>query len=375
MILLSCSHSPQKGWEYLSNPKEKNINPSQMISESALRYDKDELLYALKNVYSGSQHLPKMEFRNLISDIENIGGSMRAIEFCKKIALAFEQVSDNHLRAKFTDNGCHGEVKTNPRVGKNFYSEANDIPWAVKLEKIKNKNVLFISITSFPQNNSPKWNGFLEKVSSHLTSAKAVVLDMRGNGGGDDSYGFRLAELLSGTKNLKAPYADQWQWNKPESFQLFVNLFSDWENYLISEGKPVPPYIIEKRDEFAKKRDEVIAGSFKAEDRQKHENLPISKSLRPLFILIDKECASSCESTTDYFEYVPNTTTVGENTAGFIHFSNNGLIILKNSGVMIQMATTFNTYRDGRFIEKKGITPKWIVPPGQNALDFVKKRL
>lgn len=86
--------------------------------------------------------------------------------------------------------------------------------------------------------------------------------------------------------------------------------------------------------------------------------------------MIDADCASSCESTTDFFEYNSLVKTVGENSAGYVHFGNNGNVILKNSGIVLQMAISYNSYKDGRFIEKKGITPKIQVPAGKDAMEF-----
>jgi len=45
-------------------------------------------------------------------------------------------------------------------------------------------------------------------------------------------------------------------------------------------------------------------------------------------------------------------------------------VFLKNSGINLQMAMSYNTYFDGRFIEKKGIIPKIRVPAGKDALEY-----
>lgn len=121
------------------------------------------------------------------------------------------------------------------------------------------------------------------------------------------------------------------------------------------------------------KRDLAIKGAsyLQEEDDVIKNNFDYNKSIKkPIYILIDAECASSCESTTDFFEYNTLVKTVGENTAGYVHFGNNGIVILINSGIMLQLAISYNNYVDGRFIEKTGITPKIKVPAGKNVLDF-----
>ncbi len=85
---------------------------------------------------------------------------------------------------------------------------------------------------------------------------------------------------------------------------------------------------------------------------------------------MDRWCASSCESTIQFFEYNTPAKKVGEHTAGFLHFANGGLLILPNSGIRFQMASGYYSYLDGVFREKKGILPDIQVPEGENALDW-----
>ena len=54
------------------------------------------------------------------------------------------------------------------------------------------------AITSFPSHEDPAWNGFLDAVRRESASAPALVLDLRGNGGGDDTTGRAVAKLLYG---------------------------------------------------------------------------------------------------------------------------------------------------------------------------------
>jgi len=94
-------------------------------------------------------------------------------------------------------------------------------------------------------------------------------------------------------------------------------------------------------------------------------------ALKPVFILQDRGCASSCESSIDFFEYVDHVKRVGENTAGFVHFGNMGFTMLPISVIQVNIASTFNTYRDGRFIEMTGIKPDIAVPAGEDAYSFL----
>lgn len=373
VCLFSCAHRPQRDWTSIQNPLDRNTNPELILSSQLLHEDQEQLLYALTHVYSGSRFLPQGEMARLKRTIQKLQSPMSAQELCRQLAQAFDEVSDNHLKANFMGESCLEKTKLQISRGENFYEEKDDIPWHVESRRVHGKKVVLISITSFPQNNSPKWNGFLEKVREHKKGADRFVLDMRGNGGGDDTYGFRLAEELSGTKSLMTPYAPQWRPQSAKSYQVFVNLFADWESTYKREGRPIPEHVKKRRIEFEGHRDQALKGVTPPIEVSQNLNRPSIDVRVPLFILIDRRCASSCESTVDYFEYIPGVVTVGENSAGFIHFSNNGLVILKNSGVSIRLATTYNSYKDGRFLEKVGITPKIQVPAGEDALGYALK--
>ena len=69
------------------------------------------------------------------------------------------------------------------------------------------------------------------------------------------------------------------------------------------------------------------------------------------------------------------TKTVGQNSGGYVHFGNMGLIVLPNSQIIIQMATDFWKYKDGRFIEFIGHTPDIKVRKGKDALGVVLKEV
>jgi C-terminal processing protease CtpA/Prc len=132
-------------------------------------------------------------------------------------------------------------------------------------------------------------------------------------------------------------------------------------------------YLHKLEDEYEEQLAEAVRGTLPPEviKSEVHgEAFESSKSIRkPIYILTDRECISSCESTTDFFEFNPLAKRIGENTGGYIHFGNVGYLVLKNSGIAVRMASTFNTYADGRFVEKIGIAPTIRVPSGQDALD------
>ncbi len=372
IVLSGHAVSTHKDFRFIELPESINKDSDKILSDGEIKYDLAQALYALNTAYSGKKFLPKGEFETLVNNIEGLSGSMTAADLCARIDHFMSAVSDNHLSAELKGERC--DKSRNMRrgqVGKNFYAKS-EVPWKTEIAKRKNKTALLISITYFPSSTNPVWNGFLEGVQQKLPAADLVILDMRGNGGGDDSKGYELSTLLAGSK-LKDPYAKQWTNSTPESMQLFVNLFGYFARARKAQGKEVPNYILELRDQFVEKRNKALNGEEIEEPSEEDRGgeFDWEKSIKkPIYILIDAECASSCESTTDFFEYNPLVKTVGENTAGCIHFGNNGIVVLKNSGIFLHMAISYNSYVDGRFIEKTGIKPKIPVPAGKDALDY-----
>ncbi|MCB9073797.1 MAG: hypothetical protein H6623_09255 [Bdellovibrionaceae bacterium] len=354
-------------------PDTINKDVTKALSEDELTYDKEQLLYALDHAYSGRRFLPKDEFLELRDRIHYISDPVTVQSLCHQIAYYFQEVSDNHLRARFNDRSCFVSRRRQlPNVGSNYYRKQGKI-WDVRRQKKKNKMALLISILEFPNSQSQEWNGFMEAIQKQINGVDLVILDLRGNSGGDDTIGRELANFMAGGE-LKDPYLPQWSSYTPESLQLFINLFTLMEQKALAEGKEAPTYVHNLREKFTLEQDAVLDGQKAQEytsQKDYGEEFSFAKSQRkPIYILVDAGCASSCESTVDFFENNPLAVTVGEQTAGYVHFGNNGRLVLKNSGIQIQMAISYNAYRDGRFIEKKGIAPKISVPSGHDAFDI-----
>ncbi len=375
LALSGCATAPQRDSRFIEIPAAINTSNEKIFSRQEVDFDKEQIIFALETPYSGSKFLPGLEFNQLLMNIKSIKGPLTAPEFCRQVDGYMDKVSDNHLSATFNNKSCSSQKAkaTQPSVGPNIYQTKNNIPWMVQLESRGKAKALLISITKFSPSASPTWNGFLDKVKASLPTANFVVIDMRGNGGGDDRKGFELSTLLAGAP-LKSPYAPQWNSFEPEVYQLFVNTFEYWARVGAESGKEPPLHIVQLRNDFIAKREQALKGerlSLGNDTETPGQDFVFERSIKkPIYILIDAGCASSCESTTDFFEFNPLAKTVGEHTAGYVHFGNNGNVFLKNTGVKLQIAVSYNRYLDGRFIEKKGIAPRISVPSGQDALNF-----
>ncbi len=378
-ILISPDHPPA-------------TKPLARISEEQTREDLAALIYVLENAYAGKDYLPNGEFRQLISRLQKIKGAMTPAELRDRIDAVFLQTPDRHLNASFYGDWskARDDQQKKGQVGRNIYTRSalTEKPWFVETRTVKirlvekketatlksksQNNILLIAIAAFPLSESPLWKGFLEKVQANLAKVDAVVIDLRGNDGGDDTTGLQLAWLFYG-QDYRYPVTKQYGRRTAEAMALYANMFGRSLALDKIRKQTSPEYIVQKHKHrlelFAEAQknhvtgyDEYPTGLITFEG---HAALAPFK--RPIYILMDAACASSCESTIDAFEFHPQAKRVGENTAGYIHFGNVAPYVLPHSLVSVQLGVQYSEYFDKRFIENVGLKPHVVVMPGEDA--------
>ncbi|MFC1482236.1 S41 family peptidase [Myxococcota bacterium] len=92
---------------------------------------------------------------------------------------------------------------------------------------------------------------------------------------------------------------------------------------------------------------------------------------RPILVLVNRGCASSCESTLESLVRHPRVVTVGQNTGGYVSFGNNGCILLRHSQIMVQLATDYWRRASKAFEEKVGYRPDVVLPVETDALQYL----
>ena len=354
--------------------KRSSFNPPQKLKPEQVKRDMDFLIHALKNGYSGRKFISQTIFKQSIRKISSLR-CLNPFDLLEKIDRILLRIPDNHLVAYLKGKASHQRqklVKT-ANVGKNSISNVNKA-WEVSLKSIYDKKYLLVSISHFPLHTDKIWNGFMEKIKKFTFASDFIVLDLRGNRGGDDTYGFRLAQFLNGG-SLRYPGARQHVSQTPESLIIFGNAFR--LQLIKAKSSRMPSHFLEFLKKIDKKYELALKGKLRPERIIKFK-IPKKKTRnahayrKRIYILIDGKCGSSGESSVDAFEFIPFVKTVGQNTAGYIHFGNVGYILLPASKILIQIPTHYNEYFDKRFIERKGITPD-IKLKNQDALDYVLK--
>lgn len=354
-----------------------NAEPPNMLTYEQVKEDTAILIHNLKRGYSGRLFFKDKTLTNASTKIGEIKGPISNIEFCEKIAAIFDDIPDNHLQVRLNKKNCKAKKKSHPDIGDTLAKKKNKT-WLVELHKKGKKNILYISIASFPTHKDPVWNGFLDKVKNLHKKADVIVLDLRSNGGGDDTIGYQLSAYLHKTKDyfgFPSPIEKQITSQTPETQILKINMAE-----LAMLEKMVPENIaLEWRKESEAILEKVLSGEVEEFKVTNEEQIPKDWKFKgfetPVYILMNTKCYSSCESTIDTFEYNPFVKKIGTNTGGMVHFGNIAVLFLKNSLLFIQTPTHVNFYRDGRFIEQKSIKPDIEVKDGTDAYDYLAREV
>jgi C-terminal processing protease CtpA/Prc len=332
--------------------------------------DVDLLVYALERGYVGRPFVPNARWTEMMQRLTLLRGKATTVrELCDGVADALWQLPDAHLAARRrapnakTSTKCgtlYEKAARSPSVGSNF-AAGETAPWSTKDVTAGGSVVGLLSIREFPFKDDPVWKDF-ERVARDLLRKDALIIDLRGNGGGDDARGRQLANIL--VDGEVALGVTKWHARKtPETLTLLMNSYATQ-----GPAEHVRQLIAETKRE----RDEAVARrgpEWKVEDATPRTTTVGPKAFSgPIAILVDAACASSCESTLQFLRAHPKARVFGERTAGQIHFGDIGTFAMPNSRIRIILPTAFAELASG-FHDRVGFEPDVQTPQGTDAFD------
>ena len=338
-LICSCQSAPKKQWTsddiILSDSTTvDSIAFPKSISSSQMAEDIDFLIYVLKNRYGGRSYTPEDSFVKSIKSLQAIPTFLNMKEFHQKIDESLFIIPDNHMRCyylgKVSQKRQDYENKSEGGVGKNNIKNPGKI-WETRIDRVGNKKVLYISIARFPASQSEVWKGFISSVSAKMKKSDSIVIDLRGNSGGDDSVGMELATVLFGHP-IEHPIKRQYRSQTPETVALVTNrLVIDTMN-MRYDGQKVPDYLVTDLNESKERyrraiRKEIPPELIRTDKGTGSRLTTITGYKKPIYILMDRSCGSSCEFTIAAFEWNRYVKKIGENTNGTFHFSNAGVVV------------------------------------------------
>jgi hypothetical protein len=183
-----------------------------------------------------------------------------------------------------------------------------------------------------------------------------IVVDMRGNAGGNDSYAYRwVAQAKRGRWATNwwtlhpTPAFDPWvEWNREVWSALEQNRIDD-------------PTSVARRQELRQRWPRSPAElSLRFEDDQ-NESQARTPYRGRIVVLVDGKCGSSGESGAQFFRDALGAKLVGERTAGFMEYGNVRALLLPRTHVLVVFATKRNYFSTP--LEAVGMPADLYLPP------------
>lgn len=382
VLLIACAGPELRRYssqDLLLSPTAK-LEPQSQLSSQNVEDDIELLIYALNEGYEGQRHLKDDSYEKVIHRLRRIPAAGSSSEFRDKIDEILFTIPDEHLQAKLLGYASSVREKTSSisgSVGMPRVQEGST--WAMNWFLVHGKRVLYLALKESVSFQDPQWEKILRDFQINLKKSDAFLLDLRGNAGGEDTGGIVLGEILNGGP-ISYPVVRQYQRQTPVALALWVNDYTLHSIKLKWLGKEEPSYQGRLRSRALAKYENAFRGEVpnlftRTEFASMNAFEPGFKYRGPVRILIDRECASACESIVLALENLNNAKTVGERTRGAFHFTGVGTVLLPNSRVEVTIPTHFNELKDQRWIERVGIAPAMAVSPRQDAFAVAMESL
>ncbi len=297
-------------------------------------------------------------------------------------------IEDRHFEIGIGEKTIHGGEKAEPRsVGSNFFYNKNKpesyrslgegwseefgerFPlWQIGEMKNGDENILIVSIPNLGgRNDYEAWKDFIETFDQAYLENKdkwekgRIILDVRGNRGGEDKPIDHVAKRLYG--------------NLINTYKRCEIKDTTLSNYFLHQHGAYKPQNYEKDGLTADGL--VIRRHFSGQTKPLFDETAVYYPFNKkdgfhgrIDILIDRDVGSSAESAYTSFYHHPNVRYVGENTAGMQQYTQ-GTFTAPWGGNM-RVGVTKLTYwdKEGENIEVKGHKPD-VECRGQDAFDVV----
>ncbi|WP_413291566.1 S41 family peptidase [Bdellovibrio sp. HCB337] len=332
------------------------------LSKKEAQADLEMLHYALTRAYPACWKMNSDEWARILETLQNITlpESIDRREFGSMISDILWDIPDGHLKVRFGSETLGAKFHKNLRQVSTGSNVAGTDVWKIEMHDSPRGSIPVFGISRYPQSSEPHWQGFLEAVKHNL-KASALVIDLRGNDGGDDTKAIEMTSLLLG-HDLHIDWVREVICESAEAYALQINTYSKiiWINY---DSKSLEaPAELKAHLEYLKTRASELQGQKPQKTIHKLPALS-KKSLgagafnKPIYVLIDAETRSSGEWTVLYLKQHPQTVVVGDNTFGMIHFGNSGQLLLPYSQLTVALCMKINELISGEFYEKIGIPP------------------
>lgn len=373
------------------------------LSQKDVREEVELLVYALEHGYAGKLVYPELYTQMLNSLKEISQGSTQPItiiDFRKKIEDILLRFPDGHLYVGSLDESIvnteirklAGVDSSNSEKSGNTKEDSVEESLVRTFSKnIKGKKVFFVNLPTFEIVDWRQSEKLTKAIFNNLDS-DAMIIDLRMNTGGRLPIPMQIASLLWGEVHRDGAYIQYFPMplkttgvmTTPVTTALSKNFEvvadSDYgrrwkEEYSKGFLEKVLTY---NEYEYGGTRKKALYSDYDiVENIEREENTLTYEDShfkekgfkKPIFLIVDKYCASACEKLLEALESHPFVKVVGEQTSGTTQFGNVGILTLPKSHLRITIAASFIIYKDNRVIERIGYKPHIAVNESEDPVD------
>ncbi len=318
--------------------RHRNEDENKVLSADDVRHDVAVLGRILINAYVGwpvHDEIVKREILNKLIGIYNNAHSMTAMQLFDTLAPVLERVPDNHLVFMFAGRQVHtGLRKRGKHVGPNTVADGYDISTHLRPD-----NVAVVSMRKMLRTDEFK-NALLNFQDS-IKKSDALIIDLRGNGGGNSYYSDMFANALCGVQHM------------PSARRTIRR--STAEAHALMAGSRIKP--VNDKSGMALICDEKTIPEWN----------PKRGYAKPIYILTDRGVMSSAEMFIARMRHHPMVKLVGDNTRGGEIFGNCVHGFLPHSDIQVQFGVDYRELEIDNF-ETNGFRPDIPVADGINAM-------
>jgi len=326
--------------DIVSQP-ESRVDIQKQIPADQVKRDVAILARLLINVYCGwpfHNEIVKRKVLKKLLSIYNNAHDMTPTDLFNKLADVVAIIPDKHICLHFYKSQArYNSGRKNKNVGKNL-ADANTL-----VTELRPDNV---AVIAFHRMYRDDWvEKQLLAFKESLDKSSALIVDLRGNGGGNSKYSDNLAKYLYGgdIRSAKKTFIR----NNPDAARFLPLARPDGAWWDKVKGDTDPLSCLE----------EPLV-SFNAENGYN----------KPIYILTDGRTGSSAEMFLLRMIHHPSVKVVGDNSAGMEVYGNIGRACLPSSNIIVGIGMNYRELEFDNF-ETKGYKPDIMCKDGQDAFE------